>query len=234
MSMRIVSLLVSILLFQVYAAAGNIYDNGPKNDDSTAWNFTGQYFASDTFTVSGGSSTVSGASIWVLIFPTDHNPTAEITITSQANGGNVYFDQVLQFSESNCYAAGWGYNWCEETAAWENGPVLPNGTYWVNLKNRKPAQWGTSLLEPKLRRWMQFARLSITSRKFIWDDSLRSIHDSGHARRQQILDTQDDQSPYVRSGISRRGWNHSEEDRLNGSSGMQRSYFLQQKAARHC
>jgi hypothetical protein len=135
MSIRIVSLLVSMLLFQAYAAAGTIYDNGPKNDDSTAWNFTGQDFASDTFTVSGGSSTVSGVSIWVLIFPTDHNPTAEITITSQANGGNVYFDQVLQFSESNCYAAGWGYNWCEETAAWENGPVLPNGTYWVNLKN---------------------------------------------------------------------------------------------------
>jgi hypothetical protein len=120
----------------MFAAAQTIYENGPKDDDTPGWRYDGSHlFVSDSFAVSGGTSTISGTSLWVLIFPTDHNPTAEVTITSQPNSGTVYFDQTLQFSESNCYAAGWGYNWCVETASWANGPALSNGTYWVTLKN---------------------------------------------------------------------------------------------------
>jgi hypothetical protein len=133
---RFACLIVCIQLFAMFAVAQTIYENGPKNDQSTSWAFTGsRFFVSDSFAVSGGTATINGISIWVVIFPTDHDPNAEITITSQPNSGTVYFDQTLQFSESNCYAGGWGYNWCEETANWANGPALSNGTYWVTLKN---------------------------------------------------------------------------------------------------
>ena len=140
MKLRIVlSSMIALLCLAataVPATAGTIYGNGPVSGDFNAYAFNGQNFVSDTFAVSGGSSTISGISIWVWAFPANHNPMAEVTITSQANGGTVYFDQRVQFTEeSNCYAEGVGFNICQETASWTNGPTLPNGTYWVNLKN---------------------------------------------------------------------------------------------------
>jgi hypothetical protein len=124
------------VLCSMFAAADTIYDNGPVSGDYASWRFNSPNTVSDSFTVSSGNSTISGLSIWVLIFMTDHNPTAELVISSQASGGGtIYFDQVVQFAESNCYANLWGYNQCQETANWTTGPVLPNGTYWVTLKN---------------------------------------------------------------------------------------------------
>jgi len=136
-----------VLFCSMSVVAQSIYENGQVSFDSTAWSFVGsRYWTSDTFTVSAANSTITGVSIWVQLFVTDHDPTAELTITSQANGGTVYFDEILQFSESDCQANGWGYNICEETASWTNGPVLPSGTYWVTLKNGSlpsggPAWW---------------------------------------------------------------------------------------------
>ncbi|MGC2112750.1 MAG: hypothetical protein WA655_24735 [Candidatus Korobacteraceae bacterium] len=136
MKIRFICLIASILLCGMFAAAQTTYENGPENDDALSWRFDGsRLFVSDSFAISGGTATINGISVWQVIFPTDHNPTAEITITSQPNSGTVYFDQTLQFSESNCHAAGWGYNWCVETASWTNGPALSNGTYWVTLKD---------------------------------------------------------------------------------------------------
>jgi hypothetical protein len=113
-----------------------IYDNGPVSGDYSAHIYTGVNWISDTFTVSGGTSTVTGLSAWTFLFVNDHSPTAEIVISSQYNGGGtVYFDQVEQFNESNCYANGWGYSLCQETATWNTGPSLQNGTYWLTLKN---------------------------------------------------------------------------------------------------
>jgi len=126
-----------VFLCSALAMAGTIYDNGPVNGNLNSYAFDGQFlYVSNTFTVAGGDSTITGISIWVWIFPTDHNPTAEVSITSQPNGGTVYFDQVVQFSqESNCYTDGFGLMICQETANWINGPALSNGTYWINLKN---------------------------------------------------------------------------------------------------
>jgi len=117
------------------AAAGTVYDNGPLNGELNAYNFTTGLVVSDTFTVSKNNPTINGISIWAWRFPSDHNPTAEVTITSQANGGTVYFDQTGPLDESNCYADGFGFTICQDTGTWTNGPVLPNGTYWINLKN---------------------------------------------------------------------------------------------------
>jgi hypothetical protein len=135
MKARLLLLSTFVLLWSLAAAAGTIYENGPVSGDYSAYRFNSPNFVSNSFRVSGGNSTINGLSIWVLIFMTDHNPTAEVTITSQPNGGTVYFDQTIQFTESNCYANGWGYNICLETVSWTNGPALQDGTYWVTLKN---------------------------------------------------------------------------------------------------
>jgi hypothetical protein len=136
MRTRIAPLTAFVFLCSLSVVAQSIYENGQVNFDSSAWSFMGsRYWISDTFTVSAGNPTINGISIWTQLFMTDHDPTVEVAITSQANGGTVYFDQVLQFSESNCQANGWGYNICQETASWTNGPALPIGTYWVTLKN---------------------------------------------------------------------------------------------------
>jgi hypothetical protein len=140
MKKQISALLLLVSLGSIIASAQIIYDNGPHNGELDAYAFSGSYHGStlvvsDTFTVSGGESTVNGISIWTWIFPIGSNPTAELSITSQPNGGTTYFDQVVQFNESNCYADGYGFTMCQETANWNNGPSLPNGTYWVNLQN---------------------------------------------------------------------------------------------------
>ena len=49
-------------------------------------------------------------------------------------GGTVYFDQVVNFTQSGCSANQYGYNVCVETGAF-TGPTLGNGTYWLNLQN---------------------------------------------------------------------------------------------------
>src|ERR1700733_650328 len=72
---RFAFLAVCIQLFATFAVAQTVYENGPKNDQSTSWAFTGsRFFVSDSFAVSGSTATINGISIWVVIFPTDHDP----------------------------------------------------------------------------------------------------------------------------------------------------------------
>jgi hypothetical protein len=132
------TLLMTLLLSSISAIAETIYENGPQNihENLGAFTFTGTRFTvSDTFTVSGGNSSITGLEIWAWGWPYDHQLTAEVTITSQPNGGTVYFDQTVQFSESGCYADGFGFSHCQKAARFNAGPTLPNGIYWVNLKN---------------------------------------------------------------------------------------------------
>ena len=138
MMTRIVSLLVTLLLVPITAAAGTVYDNGPQDihEHYGGYGLTSPFWVSNTFTVTAGTPTINGLSIRVWMFPGNHNPAAQLIISSQAHGGGtVYFNQVIQFSESGCYADGFGFSHCEETANWNNGPALPSGTYWVTLEN---------------------------------------------------------------------------------------------------
>jgi hypothetical protein len=138
MTTRIVSLLATLLLVPMMGTAETIYDNGPQDihEQYGAYGLTGSFWVSNTFTVSSGNPTLTGLSIWIWIFPGNHNPAAQLIISSQSNGGGtVYFNQMVQFSDSNCYADGFGFNHCEETANWNNGPAMSTGTYWVTLKN---------------------------------------------------------------------------------------------------
>ena len=122
------------LIAALPAFAGEIYENGPINGDSDAWTINFGFIVSDTFTIAGGNSTITGVSFGVWLFIGDELNTVEVSLTSNENGGTVYFDQTVAFTTSNCGGNSYGYNLCTASGSF-NGPTLGNGTYWLNLQN---------------------------------------------------------------------------------------------------
>jgi len=126
----------SFLLLAVLAApAQTVYDNGPINGSVDAITINFGFAASDTFTVSTGQTTVNGLMFGAWLFPGDVFDSVQIQISSgPLGGGTSYFDQVVNVTQSGCFANQYGFNVCTETADF-SGPALGNGTYWVNLSN---------------------------------------------------------------------------------------------------
>ncbi len=116
------------------AHAGVIYDDGPINGVTDSWVINFGFAVTDSFTVSGGSSTLNGVSFGAWLFPGDTLTSVEVTMTSQPFGGTVYFDQVINFTASGCALNQFSFNVCTETGSLQ-GPSLPNGTYFVELSN---------------------------------------------------------------------------------------------------
>ena len=134
-----------LTLVSVPAAADVVYDNGPIFGNGDGWTINFGFVVSDTFTISGGSSTITGLSFGGHVFPGDILESVEVSITSNENGGTTYFDQVVNTTQSSCTVNQYGFNVCLESATF-NGPTLSNGTYWLNLQNAvtntgDPAYW---------------------------------------------------------------------------------------------
>jgi hypothetical protein len=127
------------------SAAQTLYDNGPINGEFDAWAINFGTIVSDSFTISGGTSTVTGMSFGAWLLPGDIMSSVEISITSAEDGGTSYFDQVVSITQSGCNPNNSGFNVCTETGMF-NGPELNNGAYWVNLQNAEvtdgdPTYW---------------------------------------------------------------------------------------------
>ncbi len=116
------------------AAAGIVYDNGPINGQTDAWTINFGFAVADSFTISGGNTTLTGLSIGAWLTPGDTLESVEVLISSQPLGGTVYFDGVVNFTQSGCFLNSYNYNVCTETGGF-NGPRLANGDYWVGLDN---------------------------------------------------------------------------------------------------
>ncbi len=135
MKLRLIILaLICLILAAIPAKAGTVYDDGPINGTVNAWNISFGYAIGDTFTVSAGTSTLTGLTFGAWLTPGDTLETVEVTMTSQAFGGTVYFDQTVSFSASGCTVNGFGYDVCTETGMF-HGPTLANGTYWLEMQN---------------------------------------------------------------------------------------------------
>ncbi len=132
--MRIASLTILCLTLALPAMSGTIYENGPINGEVDAWVINNGDIVSDTLTVFGGNSIVTGLSFAAWLFPGDTLTSVEVSITSQINAGTIYFDETVAFSASDCAPNQEGFNVCTETGSF-NGPTLPKGTYWLNLQN---------------------------------------------------------------------------------------------------
>jgi hypothetical protein len=131
---RLCLLLCVSAVVSLPSAAQVLYSNGPINGTTDAWTINLGFIVSDTFTISTGPSTVTGLSFGAWLFTGDVLQTVDVLLTSSEFGGTVYFNQVVNFTQSGCSLNQYGYDVCTETGAF-NGPTFPNGTYWLNLAN---------------------------------------------------------------------------------------------------
>ena len=116
------------------AAQQTLYEDGPINGTVDAWTINFGFVVSNTFTISGGNSTVTGMSFGAWVLPGDVLESVEVSITSQEFGGTSFFDQMVSFTASNCVFNQYGFDVCQEDSTFD-GPTLENGTYWMNLSN---------------------------------------------------------------------------------------------------
>ncbi|MGA2371882.1 MAG: FG-GAP-like repeat-containing protein, partial [Candidatus Korobacteraceae bacterium] len=112
----------------------SVYENGPINGNTDAWEINFGFVVSDTFALANNGTTITGGSFGMWLEPGDTLTSAELSITSSENGGTSYFDQTVDFTMGSCTSNQFGYNVCVVNTSF-SGPTLNSGTYWVNLQN---------------------------------------------------------------------------------------------------
>jgi len=130
----LVCTLAFAMLALVPASAQVLYEDGPINGETDAWTINFGFVVSDTFTISTGSSTVTGFSFGVWLSPGDVVQSVGLSLTQEEDSGTVFFNQQVNVTQSGCFLNSYDYDVCTETATF-NGPTLGNGRYWVNLQN---------------------------------------------------------------------------------------------------
>jgi hypothetical protein len=144
LKLRIASLLLLTLcltLAALPAMADTIYSNGPTNGNTDAWTINSGFIVSDSFNVAQSGTTITGFNFAAWLVPGDTLQTAELSITASENGGQSFYDQVLNFAQSGCVSNNYGYDVCSETATLSGSqPVLNGGSYWINLQNGVTAE----------------------------------------------------------------------------------------------
>ena len=129
-------ILLGVALSAVPSVGQTVYNNGAPNGNTDAWTVNFGFIVSDTLCCRdpGIDATITGFSFAAWLFPGDTLTSAELSFTSAENGGTVYFDSVVNFTQSACVGNQYGYNVCIENATFP-GFFLGAGTYWVNLQN---------------------------------------------------------------------------------------------------
>jgi hypothetical protein len=144
--MRILTLLLMVTMLLIGSAAADVvYENGPANGNVDAWQINFGYVVSDTFYLPQDNR-VAGLIFESWLYPGDILLSAELSITSDENGGTVYFDQVLDAVQGACGYNSFGFSICTETLGFGGALNLAAGTYWLNLfnavtTNGNPAYW---------------------------------------------------------------------------------------------
>ena len=144
-SYTLLFLLVLATCLAAPVSAQIVYENGPINGNTDAWTINFGFIVADSFTISGGTTTVSGISFGAWLTPGDTLESVEVSLTSEPFGGTTFFDGQVSLTQSGCILNQYGYNICTETGSFM-GTVLNNGMYWLNLQNGmdsngNPAYW---------------------------------------------------------------------------------------------
>ena len=135
---------VCLLLLIMPASAQVLYENGPVNGYMYAWTINFGYVVSDTFSLYD-SAQVQQVDFWTWLINPNGFVSVGISVTSQENGGTVFFNQQVNTTVSGCFYNGYGYMVCEATAELK-GLQLEAGSYWLNLQNandgdQAPVYW---------------------------------------------------------------------------------------------
>ena len=126
-------LLPILLLVSATLVMADVYNNGPTDGRTNAWPINFGFANSESFDVGGSGASITGLDFAAWLFPGDILQTVEVAVTSEEFGGTTYFDQVLTFSQGDCFANDLGFNVCTETANFDLN--LPRGTFWLTLNN---------------------------------------------------------------------------------------------------
>jgi len=127
-------LLAVAVLLTLPAAAQIVYENGPINGNTDAWTINLGFVVADSFTISGGTTSVSGMSFGAWLTPGDTLESVEVQLTSEQLGGTIFFQGQVPITQSGCVVNNYGYDVCTETGSF-TPTVFNNGTYWVDLQN---------------------------------------------------------------------------------------------------
>jgi hypothetical protein len=91
------------LTMTVPAVAGTIYENGPINGTIDAWTINFGFIVGDSFTISGGPTSITGVAFGAWVSPGDTVTSVEVSLNSQPYlGGTTYFDETVNFTQSGC------------------------------------------------------------------------------------------------------------------------------------
>lgn len=115
-------------------AQNELYNNGPINGDIDAWTINSGFVVSDTFTLAAHDNQVNELMFGSWLIPGDSLISAEVSITSNEFGGTSFFDQTVDFTQSDCFSNHKGLMTCLETGSFPS-VELTGGTYWLNLQN---------------------------------------------------------------------------------------------------
>jgi len=132
---RTILLLLALIAALPLAAQNDLYNNGPIVGDINAWDIT-TFIVSDTFTLTSSTNSVNGLSFGAWLNPGDILQSAEVSITSNPEGGTTYFAQTVAITQTGCFMNHSGYELCQETGTF-NSVELGAGTYWINLTNAR-------------------------------------------------------------------------------------------------
>ncbi len=141
-------LALCLALAAVPAMAQTVYSNGPTNGNTDAWEVNFGFIVSDTFNTNSPNTTITGITFAAWMYPGDTLDSAEVSITSQENGGTSYFDQTVNFTQSGCVGNQYGFDICNEHGTLGGGgaTLASTGTYWLNIQNAvsdegEPVYW---------------------------------------------------------------------------------------------
>lgn len=141
--------LLSLLAFcltlaAVPAAAQDIYDNGPINGSTGAWDIVNGFVVSDSFTLSGSAdATGFMLGVWNECEGCGQMTSLEWSMTSGPDGGTVYASGTATTSGGSggllasqfLYTNQFGYGIDDVTVSGLNVNFGAGGTYWLNLQN---------------------------------------------------------------------------------------------------
>jgi hypothetical protein len=111
-----------------------VYENGPINGTNTAWVINNGFIVGDSFTVANAFAPITELSFGAWLDPGTTLQSVEVSLTSTAFGGTIYFDEMVGFAQIGCTANEQGFNVCLVSGTFP-GVALNAGTYWVNLQN---------------------------------------------------------------------------------------------------